>query len=82
MKPPIRGLHSFTLELNFSNSRTHSWINLGYTVDRRAQVELKWERVQAPAAHALRWVLRIHLRTTFTRALHYARATPWHRWQR
>jgi hypothetical protein len=27
-------LHSFTLELNLSNSRTHSWVKLGYTVDR------------------------------------------------
>ena len=33
-----KGLHSFTLELNSSNSRTHSWIKLGYTVDRRAPV--------------------------------------------
>jgi hypothetical protein len=40
-----RGLHSFSLELNFSNPRTHSWVKLGYTVDRRAQVELKSERV-------------------------------------
>jgi hypothetical protein len=40
-----RGSHSFTLELNFSNSGTHSRLKLGYTVDRRAQVELKWERV-------------------------------------
>ena len=39
------GLHSFTLELNVSNSRTHSWLKLDHTVDRRAQVELKWERV-------------------------------------
>jgi len=43
--PVGRGLHSFTLELNLSNSRTHSWVKLGYTVDRRAQVELKSERV-------------------------------------
>jgi len=40
-----RGLHSFTLELNLSNSRTHSRFNFGCTVDRGAQVELKWERV-------------------------------------
>jgi len=40
-----RGLHSFTLELNSSNSRTHSSVALGYSVDRGAQVELKWERV-------------------------------------
>ena len=40
-----RGLHSFTLELNLCNSRTHPSVHLGYTVDRRAQVELKWERV-------------------------------------
>ena len=44
-RPPGRGLPSFTLELNLSNSRTHSWFKLGYTVDRRAQVELKSERV-------------------------------------
>ena len=44
---PGRGLHSFTLlvELNLSKSRTESWVELGYTVDRRAQVELKSERV-------------------------------------
>jgi hypothetical protein len=36
-----RGLHSFTLEFNSSNSRTHSWVK----VDGRAQVELKSERV-------------------------------------
>jgi hypothetical protein len=41
-----RGLHSLlTLELNLSNSRTHSSVKFGYTVDRRAQVELKWERL-------------------------------------
>ena len=40
-----RGLHSFTLKLDFSNSRTHSWVKLDYTVERRAQVELQWERV-------------------------------------
>jgi hypothetical protein len=40
-----RDLHSLTLELTLSNSRTHSSIKLGHTVDRRAQVELKWERV-------------------------------------
>jgi hypothetical protein len=45
-----RGLHSFTLELDLSHSRTHSWFKLGYTVDGRAQVELQWERVYAPAA--------------------------------
>jgi hypothetical protein len=27
------------------NSSTHSRVNLGHTVDRGAQVELKWERV-------------------------------------
>jgi hypothetical protein len=43
--PTNRGLHSFTLELNLSNSRTHSWVKLGHTVDRRVQVELKPERV-------------------------------------
>ena len=40
-----RGLHSFTLELNLSDSSTHSGVKLGYTVDGRAQVELDWERV-------------------------------------
>jgi len=40
-----RGLHSFTIELNVSNSRTRSSIKSSYTVDRRAQVELNWERV-------------------------------------
>jgi pre-mRNA-splicing helicase BRR2 len=40
-----RGSHSFTLQLNFSNFRTHSRVDLCYTVDRRAQVELKSERV-------------------------------------
>ena len=42
-----RGLHSFTLEFNLSNSRTQPCVELGYTytVDRRAQVELKSERV-------------------------------------
>ena len=40
-----RGLHSFTLELNLSNSRTHSCVTLGYTVDRGAQLERKCERV-------------------------------------
>ena len=43
--PPPRGLHSFTLELSLSNFRTHSRVKVGYTVDRRAQVELKWEQV-------------------------------------
>jgi hypothetical protein len=43
--PVSRGLHSFALELNLSNSRTRSRVNLDYTVDRGAQVELKWERV-------------------------------------
>jgi len=40
-----KGLHSFTLELNLSNSRRHSWVQLGYTVDIRAQVEPTSERV-------------------------------------
>jgi hypothetical protein len=40
-----RGLDSFTLELNLSNSRTRSWVKLGYTVDRRAQLELESKRV-------------------------------------
>jgi len=40
-----KGLHSFTLELNLSNSRTRSLLNLGYTVDRRSEVELKSKRV-------------------------------------
>ena len=40
-----RGLHSFTLEHNLSNFRTRSCVKLGYTVDGRAQVELKSERV-------------------------------------
>ena len=31
-----RGLRSFTLELNLSNSGTHAWVELGYTVERRA----------------------------------------------
>jgi len=44
-----RNLHSFTLELNLTYSRTHSWVKLGYTVDRRAQVELNSERVYATA---------------------------------
>jgi hypothetical protein len=39
------GLHLFTVELNLSNSRTRSRVKLGGTVDRRAQVELKSERV-------------------------------------
>jgi len=43
--PITRGLHSFTLELNLCNSRTNSRAKSGYTVDRRAQVELNWERV-------------------------------------
>jgi len=51
--PGGRGLHSFTLELDLSNSRTYSRVNLGHMVDREAQVELKWERVYAPA-----WRLR------------------------
>ena len=29
-----RGVHSFTLQLNFSNSRTRSCVKSGYTVDR------------------------------------------------
>jgi hypothetical protein len=33
-----RGLHSFTLELNLSNSRTHSGVKSVYTVGRRAQL--------------------------------------------
>jgi len=45
-----RGLHSLTLELNLSNSRKHSRVKLGDIVDRIAQVERKWERVQAPGA--------------------------------
>jgi len=49
-RAPGRGLHSFMLELNLSNSRTHSRVKLGYAFDRRAQVELKWERVTAPGA--------------------------------
>jgi len=40
-----RGLHSCTSELNLSNSRTRSRAKSGNTVDRRAQVELNWERV-------------------------------------
>jgi hypothetical protein len=40
-----RGLHSFTSELNLSNSRTNSLVELGYTVNGRAQIELKQERV-------------------------------------
>ena len=40
-----RGLHSFTLELNLSTSRTHSWVQLGDTMDRTAQLELKRVRV-------------------------------------
>jgi len=39
-----RGLHAFTIVLNFSTSPGHIH-ELGCTVDRRAQVELKWERV-------------------------------------
>ena len=38
--PPGRGLHSFTSELNLSNSGTHSRVRLGLTVDRSAQVEM------------------------------------------
>jgi hypothetical protein len=49
VQPDARGLHSFTLELNLSNSRTDSWVKLGYTVGRTAQVELKPERAEAPA---------------------------------
>jgi len=45
VEPIGRGLHSFTLELNLSNSRTHARLNLGYAVDRRAQDELNWEGV-------------------------------------
>jgi hypothetical protein len=53
--PTNRGFHSFTSELNLSNSRPHSSVKLGDTVDRRAQVELKSERVYAPAdQHAQR----------------------------
>jgi len=40
-----RGLHSLTLEINLSNPRAHSRGKLGHTVDIRAQVELKSERV-------------------------------------
>jgi hypothetical protein len=40
-----RGLHSFPFQLNLGNSRTHSNFKLGYTVERTAQLELKWERV-------------------------------------
>jgi len=43
-EPAGRGLHSFTLELNLSNSGTHSRVKLGYTVDRSVPVELKCER--------------------------------------
>jgi len=46
-------LHSFTLELKLDNSRTHSWVKLGYTVDGRAQVELNWKRVYAPGSRPL-----------------------------
>jgi hypothetical protein len=35
---PGRGLHSFTSELNLSNCRTHSRVELGYTLDRRALI--------------------------------------------
>ena len=35
-----RGLQILTLELNLSNIRTHSRVNLGHTVGKRAQVEL------------------------------------------
>jgi len=45
LRIPPRGLHSFALELNLSNFRTLSCVKLGCTVDRRAQVELNWERV-------------------------------------
>ena len=45
LAPMNRGLHSFTSELNLSNSRTHACVKLGCTVDGRAHVELKWERV-------------------------------------
>jgi hypothetical protein len=44
-----RGLQSFVLDLDSSNSTTHSRDELDYVVDRSAQVELKWERVSAPA---------------------------------
>jgi hypothetical protein len=47
--PGGKGLHSFTLALNLSKFGTHSRVKLGYTVDRRAQVELTSERVEAPA---------------------------------
>ena len=40
-----RGLHSSELELNLIDSRPHLSFNLGHTVDRRAQFELKWKRV-------------------------------------
>jgi len=43
--PSSRGIHSFTLELNLSKARTHSWVKLGDTMDKKGQVELKWERV-------------------------------------
>jgi hypothetical protein len=39
------GLHSSTSELNLSNLRTRLWAKSGYTVDRRARVELNWERM-------------------------------------
>jgi len=43
------GLHSLTLQLNLSTFGTPSWLNLGHVADEAAQVELTWERVQAPA---------------------------------
>jgi len=51
---PGRGLHSFTSELNLSNSRTSSSAKSAYTVDRGAQVELNWERGSAPVRRATR----------------------------
>jgi len=47
-----RGLHSFKLELNLSNSRTHSWVKFGDTVDRRAQVQLNSEECKPLATGA------------------------------
>jgi hypothetical protein len=35
-----RGLHSFTLQLNFSTFGPPSWLKLDHVVDRAAQVEL------------------------------------------
>ena len=44
MSVHTRGLHSFTLELNFSTFGTQSWVKLGY-VAHKAQVELRSGRV-------------------------------------